>query len=65
MFMGSSMDYMRNVLLITFEGEAPSQEDITEFCIANYGQSPDTCDITLPEEFRGMSNLGTIIVTFS
>ncbi len=61
----SSRDFNNRTVLILFEGETPSVEQIKEYVRQQYNTEPCYCrvnGIEQPSEFFGLKNPGTVSV---
>ena len=56
----SSMDYGTGIVTMLFEGERPSYDAVREYCDKNYGFKPFGFTSTMPNEYKGLLNPGTI-----
>jgi len=60
----SSKDYGDNTILIIFDGETPSRDEIINYVEKNYGDvNNPTIDIEEPSEYNGLKNDGCINVS--
>jgi hypothetical protein len=60
----SSKDYFTGKILMIYDGDIPSYEEVNQYCFDNYGFRPNF-DYTVepPNEYRGYINHGTVIVS--
>lgn len=63
MIYDSSKDYIGGFILMLFDGETPSDNEIREYVKKNYGDDIDEIgEIDPVSEFHGLKNAGTIHV---
>jgi len=57
----SSKDYLTGRVLLIFDGNAPTAEEVHQYCSKNYGFVPSQIDVELPDEgYGGHPNPGRI-----
>jgi len=63
MITDSSKNYLDNTLLLVFDGETVSEQEVRDYCQRYYGAEPVEIDIKPPSEgFGGYPNPGTVRV---
>jgi len=61
MLLDSSKDYFTGQVVITFDGDAPTREEVNMYCMRNYGFAPGgEYEIEPPNDFMGYINPGTL-----
>ena len=61
MILESSKDYGTGVVTMLFDGERPSYDEVRAYCYEHYGFKPFGYTTTMPSEYRGLLNPGTIL----
>jgi len=57
----STKDYLTGKVLLIYDGEEPTLEEIHDYCQRNYGFTPDSIDINQPDEgYGGHPNPGRV-----
>ncbi len=62
MITDSSKDYTTGQVLMTFEGEIPTYEEVNQYCFDNYGFRPNFDYSVEPQTvYKGFTNSGTVV----
>ena len=66
MIYDSSKNYLDRTIILVFDGADPSSDEIKEYCIRNYGETPESFEIDPEHEgFGGYTNPGIVKVQLS
>jgi len=58
----SSKDYVTGNVLMLWDGEVPTYEEVNQYCFDNYGFRPNfNYEVDAPNDFMGYINPGTVV----